>query len=170
MAIIRGSKILNKAISAELAPFGIRRCVLGTEYSYSFELNDIIFKLDLTYEDELFSNFIKERFDYDDTGIEFLISLLHEVGHSKANEEIDGAIYEFCESEKYRISEAMNKATTKEEVKKLEFEYFNLPDEIMATAWAVNYAKQHPLEIQIMWAVMREAILNFYKANGVTED
>jgi hypothetical protein len=144
--------------------------VLGTEYSYSFEQNDIMFKLELTYEDELFSDFMRERFDYDDTGIEFLISLLHEVGHSKANDEIEGSIYEFCEAEKCRISEAMNKATTKEEVKKLEFEYFNLPDEIMATAWAVNYAKQHPLEIQIMWAVMREAILNFYKANGVTED
>jgi hypothetical protein len=167
---IKGKRILNKAISAELAPFGISRCVLGTEYSYSFEQNDIIFKLELAYEDELFSDFMRERFDYDDTGIEFLISLLHEVGHSKANEEIEGSIYEFCEAEKYRISEAMNKATTKEEVKKLEFEYFNLPDEIMATAWAVNYAKQHPLEIQIMWAVMREAILNFYKANGVTED
>lgn len=167
---IKGKEILNKTISAQLAPFGISNCFLGTDYSYYYDNNDISFKLTLAYEDKLFSEFIKDRFNYDDTGIEFLISLLHEVGHSKANDEIEGDIYEFCIAEKNRISTAINKATTTEEIRKLEFEYFNLPDEIMATSWAINYAKQNPFEIQIMWAVMHEAILNFYKVNEVTDD
>lgn len=166
---LRGKKILNKAISAELAPFGIRRCILGTEYSYSFLKNDIMFKLDLGYEDGLFSEFLKERFDYDDTGIEFLISLLHEVGHSIANEEIEGAIEDFCQQEKARIEKALQTATDDDMIKKLEFEYFSLPDEIMATQWAVNYAKENPLEIQIMWMKMARAIRVFYQMNGVDD-
>lgn len=168
--MLKGTRTLNKAISTQLAPFGISRCVLGTEYSYSFEKNDIMFKLDLGYEDELFSEFVKERFNFDDTGIEFLFSLLHEVGHSCANEEIEGFIFDFCQTEKERIFAEMETAETDEEVRKLEWQYFNLPDEICATAWAVNYANTHWLECQFMWVVIKEAILKFYKVNGVTAD
>ena len=117
--MLKGTRKLNKTISNELNNFGIAHCVLGTEYSYSFEKNDIMYKLELTIEDKLFSDFIYERFGFDDTGMEFIISILHEVGHSKANEEIEGDIYEFCESEKQRIAKEMNTAQTEEEVKKL---------------------------------------------------
>ena len=168
--MLKGTERLNKTISSELAQFGISRCVLGSEYSYSYVDNDIMYKLELTLEDEFFSEFLKDRFDFDDEGLEFIFSLLHEVGHSIANEEIDGMIYDFCESEKERINRAMQTAETVEECKKLEFQYFNLPDEIMATQWAVNYMKTHKLEIDIMWAVMREAILKFYELNGLYQD
>ena len=168
--MLKGTRKLNKTISNELSVFGITKCILGTEYSYSYDKNDIMYKIDLDIEDKYFSDFIFDRFGYDDTGMEFIISLLHEVGHSKANDEIEGSIFDFCMEEKNRIFKEMETAETDEEVRKLEYQYFNLPDEIMATAWAIKYVRQHPIEVQIMWAVMKEAILNFYKANGLFQD
>ena len=54
--------------------------------------------------------------------------------------------------------------------KELEFEYFNLPDEIMATQWAVNYIKNNPERVKIMWHNIQKALKKFYKKNKVTED
>jgi hypothetical protein len=34
--------------------------------------------------------------------------------------------------------------------KELEYQYFNLPDEIMATQWAVWYAENHTKQIEKM--------------------
>ena len=59
----------------------------------------------------------------------------------------------------------MKNAETEEECKKLEWQYFNLPDEIMATQWAVNYAKKHPRIVNKIWKQMQNALVEFYKAN-----
>lgn len=168
MAKVKGTKALNKAISAELAPFGISEAKCTNEYSYLFDKEMITFKLtEGTTEDLWFTEFIKERFNYD-VRFPFVISLLHEVGHHKANDEIDGAIYDFCMAEKERISEEMQTADA-EQSKKLEWQYFNLPDEIMATQWAVTYAKAHPRKVKKMWLKMQSALMEFYKKNGVLD-
>lgn len=164
MAKIKGMKKLNKAVSAQLAPFGISKAVCTDEYSYVFTDEKITFKLtENTLPDIWFSEFIKERFDYT-VKHSFIISLLHEVGHHKTDDSIDDIIYEFCRSEKERITAAMKDADEKES-KKLEWQYFNLPDEIMATQWAVNYAKKHPKKIEKMWNNLVIELQEFYKKN-----
>ena len=87
---LKGKKKLNKIISAQLAPFGISKARLSDTFAYHFDKQKIDFKISLDIEDAFFSVFIKERFNYDDKGNEFVISLLHEVGHHLANEEING--------------------------------------------------------------------------------
>ena len=61
----------------------------------------------------------------------FILSLMHEVGHDQTLDSLTDA--EFRKSEKAK--------------KKLQaidsFEYFNLPDEIIATKWAVDYINNH---------------------------
>jgi hypothetical protein len=57
-----------------------------------------------------------------------------------------------------------------EQSKALEWQYFNLPDEIMATQWAVNYAKEHPRKIKKMIERLRVSLMEFYMANGLTEE
>lgn len=166
MAKIKGTKELNKAISAELAPFGISKAVCADEYSYLFTDESVTFKLTVgTTEDLWFSEFIKERFGYE-VRYPFVMSLLHECGHHNANDEIDGAIYDFCMAEKERIFAEMETADA-ERSKVLEWQYFNLPDEIMATQWAVAYAKKHPRIVEKMWAEMAVALMEFYRVNGV---
>lgn len=164
---IKGIKALNQAIYKPLAKFGISEVSLSDEFSYIFESENITFKVTETIEDEWFLDFIKERFDYE-TEISFIISLLHEIGHHKANDEIEGDIYNFCTSEKIRISKELeDESIPAERAKELEFQYFNLPDEIMATQWAVTYSKEHPQEIKQMWEEMLPAIQNFYSVNGL---
>lgn len=164
---LKGKAKLNKAISAELKPFGISKAELSDEYSYCFEDESIAFKItENGMEDIFFNDFIKERFDYV-CAFPFVLSLLHEVGHHKANDEIEGAIYDFCIAEKERINIAINESSDIEEIKAFEYQYFNLPDEIMATQWAVNYAKTHPKKIAEMWTKMKKALFEFYKTNGV---
>jgi hypothetical protein len=170
MAKVKGIKKLNKAISAPLVKrFGISKAVCSSEYSYIFEDESITFKLtEGTTEDEWFAEFIKERFGYE-VKYPFVISLLHEVGHHKANDDIDGMVYDFCMAEKERINAEMQDADA-DRSKALEWQYFNLPDEIMATQWAVNYAKKHPKKIQNMWERMKANILAFYAENGLADD
>ena len=164
---LKGKAKLNKAISAELKPFGISKAELSDEYSYSFEDESVAFKItENSMEDVFFNDFIKERFGYI-CAYPFVLSLLHEVGHHKANDEIEGAIYDFCIAEKERIATAIMDSDDMDKVKALEYQYFNLPDEIMATQWAVNFAKKHPKKMAEMWVKMKKALFEFYKVNGV---
>ena len=165
MAKLKGVRKLNKSIGMAFRGFGIDKMFLDTEYAYYFEGEKIAFKLtEGTPEDELFKEFVFERFGYE-IKLPWLFSILHEIGHHKANDEIEGAIYDFCMSEKERIQEEMETAFSIEDAKILEWQYFNLPDEIMATQWAVNYARKHPRKIKKIWAECETAIHEFYKKN-----
>lgn len=169
---IKGKKKLNKAILAEVAPFGIQSAKLSDEYAYYYEDESISYKLDCgAIEDEWFNEFLEERFGYKCKGSaeSFVLSILHEVGHHKANDEIEGAILDFCNTEKERIDREMQDADA-ERSRVLEWQYFNLPDEIMATQWAVNYAKEHPRKIKKMIERLRVSLMEFYMANGLTEE
>ena len=169
MAKVKGTKVLNKAISKELSAFGIKKAICCNEYAYSYDENTVSYKItENEIEDLWFSEFLKERFNYVDK-YPFVMSLLHEVGHHKANDDIAGEVYDFCLAEKERIQEEMLTAVG-EESKKLEWQYFNLPDEIMATKWAVDYAKSHPKKIKKMWKKMRKAFFNFYEKNGIFDE
>lgn len=169
---IKGKKKLNKAILAEVAPFGIQSAKLSNEYAYYYEDESISYKLDCgAVEDEWFNEFLEERFGYEckNSAESFVLSILHEVGHHKANDEIEGAILDFCNTEKERIDREMQDADS-EQSKALEWQYFNLPDEIMATQWAVNYAKEHPRKIKKMMERIRASLMEFYMANGLTDE
>jgi hypothetical protein len=168
MAKIKGIKKLNKVISAPLKKrFGIDGVDFSDEFNYTFTTNRIGYTLlENDLGDVFFNEFVKERFGYD-VKYTFIISLLHEVGHAKNNEDIEGSVLDFCIAEKERISALIQATDDREEIKKLEFQYFNLPDEIMATSWAVNYAKKHPRICKKMWETMKAGFIEFYFANGL---
>ena len=166
---LKGKKVLNKAITAQLSGFGISEAILGKEYSYFFENESVSFKItENSVEDAWFIEFIKERFNYD-VEFPFVLSLLHEVGHHKTYDDLGEMIEEFCDTEKERINAQMVDANA-DTTKKLEWQYFNLPDEIMATQWAVNYAIAHPRKIKKMWKEMHKALDDFYRVNGLYDD
>lgn len=168
MAKIKGLKKLNKTITAQFSRFGISSITCSDEYAYHFDDESITFKITEDIEDEWFTEFIKERFDYE-VQYPFVISILHEVGHHKTGDDIVDSVYQFCIDEKERIDEEMS--TEDDPIsKELEWQYFNLPDEIMATQWAVNYAKKHPRIIKKMWDEIQKAFSDFYTKNNVTDD
>jgi hypothetical protein len=164
---LKGRKKLNKVVTAQLENFGIEKAKLSDTYSYCYP-NVITYKLTEAMEDEIFNQFVFERFGYNVKNT-FIFSLLHEVGHHKANDNIVDDIYDFCQQEKERIEEAIQTIDNYDEIKKLEYQYFTLPDEIMATQWAVNFARNNALECDVMWENIKTALFKFYEKNGLTD-
>ena len=166
MTKLKGRKTLNKAITQTLEPFGITSARLSDEYCYYFEEESIDYTLVITESDKIFNEFVKEYFDYDIKNT-FIFSLLHELGHRFNNDNIDGSLYRYCIAEKERIEKTIFDTDDNFFFKLYNYQYFKLPDEILATAWAVDYAKAHPKQLQIMWEKMEKAIHNFYRINKV---
>ena len=166
MARVRGEKKLNKAVSLQLKPFGISKAECSNEYAYYRNSERITFKLtEDTLEDRWFMEFVKERFNFD-VKYPFIFSLLHEVGHHMTDDDLDDITYHFCESEKMFIDEEMQTADMRKS-KDLEWKYFGLPDEILATTWAVDYMKSHPRKVERMWNEILVALKKFYRKNGL---
>lgn len=143
-------KRLNMAVTKEVKKFDIDKARLDDDFAFYYFDNVITFKLDNDdFEDKLFLDFAEKRFNFK-TDCPFILFLLHEVGHSMTECDIVGEVNDFCLSERERILKAVNDNPTKEEKIKLNFEYFSLPDEILATAWAIDYMRNHKKKIKKM--------------------
>jgi len=167
MTKVRGLRKLNKAVTIQLQPFGIEKAECLDSYAYYRDSNRITFKLtEDTLEDRWFTEFVKERFNYN-VKYPFIFSLLHEVGHHMTDDDLDDMTYDFCEGEKAYIDAEMQTATDIRKCKDLEWKYFGLPDEILATTWAVEYMQSHPIKVEKMWSEILVALEKFYRKNGV---
>lgn len=167
---MRGLKKLNKAMATAFEQFGIDKFVMNGDWAYYPDNNKITYSLvENKIEDIWFNEFVKKRFGYKVKNT-FIITVLHEIGHKMTLEEIyeSDVVYEFCMREKKRIDDEMENVKNMKQAKKLEFDYFSLPDEIIATEWAVNYAKEHEEELAETWEVVKEALFDFY-AKNITE-
>ena len=165
---VKGLKKLNKAITKQFAQFGIDNVEYTGEYSFIYVDNKITFKItENTVEDKWFAEYVKERFDYK-VKYPFVFSILHEVGHAQANDDIYGEVHDFCMEEKDRIIAEMEEADA-ERSKELEWQYFNLPDEIMATAWAVKWCKANKKALKELNDNCIKALYKFYEKNSVVE-
>lgn len=166
MAKIKGIKKLNATIKKELEPFDVKVHYEGEficdlvkkSVSYSF-VSD-------TIEQKWMVEFVKKKFDYTPIN-HFMLALLHEVGHAKTT---SIALYNYSEKARKAIDKKMEKATTKKEQKKVEWEYFMLPEEITATAWAVEYMKNHEKQVKKMWKNIEKEIFNVYEKNLDIDD
>ena len=169
MAKLKGRKKLNKRMTKALSAFGVTAKV-GESFAYYWEKHLVTFPVvDTQSEGEQFLiEFVKDRFDMAEVD-PFTLFLLHEVGHHKANDEMEGAVGQFCWDEKERIeNELFDLAEDDIEGKKrLHYQYYNLPEEIMATQWAVNYIKKHPKAVNNLIAKCEKAIYDFYEKNEV---
>ena len=156
-------KELNAIVTEELERFGIKKAKCSNSFECSFEKNIVYFAPAMGgIEDILYSQFLFDRFDFEDK-YPFVMSLLHEIGHLKNNDDVINNVYAFCLGEKYKIQQTLfdTDDNDKEKIKNLNYRYFSLPDEIMATAWAVNYCKSNPKDIKRM-AKRFEKALNEY--------
>lgn len=164
---LKGLDTLNKTVSTQFAPFGLS-ARLSDDFSYLWETEEITFKVNSTLEDDIFEDFVKDCFGF--FGHPFLISLLHEVGHHFTLDSISQSCYDYCAEQKERINAEMLSADTLEKAKALEYQYFNLPVEYLATEWAVRYCKENAETAYKIEEEILKALNNFYKENNITED
>ena len=80
-------------------------------------------------------------------------------------DDVIGKVYDFCLDEKVVLQTEINETNDIDRIIALNNRYFSLPDEIMATAWAVDYATKHPKRIKRMNKIITTAIKR-YKAEN----
>ena len=165
---LKGVKALDKVFTAMLKGFGISRATMGTSYAYWWQTEEITYQVVHGIEDNWFDEFVYQRFHLKIHPM--VLSLLHEVGHHYTLDDVEGSLNDFCESEKERITKDMARVKSERAKKRIEWEYFNLPDEIIATHWAVAYARKHPFQVKRMTKVCEKAMKKFYKVNNVVDD
>ena len=164
---LKGMKKLNKRMTKALSAFNVK-VKAGEDFAYYWKKQLVTFPI-MSYKsfgNECLIEFIKDRFGF--TEIDpFTAFLLHEVGHHLANDEMEGAVGQFCWDEKERIEEELRECAEDdlETQKKLHFQYYNLPEEIMATQWAANFIKNHPEQTTQIMADCQKAIYKFYEKN-----
>lgn len=82
----------------------------------------------------------------------FILSFLHELGHHETLDEIEDADAAYSRNIKEHLTSSDEDCLI----------YFNLPDELAATQWAVDYINEHQEEVAALWNKLQPAILSFY--------
>lgn len=166
MKILKGIDKLNKAVSAPFKQFGIEEVLLSDTYSYYRGSSIITYKITEDIEDKWFSEFIEQKFNIS-IGNQFIISLFHEIGHHMTDDDIPDDIYFFCNDSKANIVENMTDEDDLDTLKFWEDQYFNLPDEMLATTWAVDYITKHPKKVKKIAKKIFVALAEFLRENEV---
>ena len=168
---LKAMKKTNRAISRLVQPFGISKALMGSEYAYHFSDEHIDYAITCDdWTDIAYDAFLKEEFGFENP-YPFVISILHEIGHHMTSEDIyDEYDYDEIQEKKTKIENSLKLPNKMTEKVKLEFDYFRLPDEYAATAWAVDYFKTHRAKCDKMYKRTVYVLGKFYKKNGVTED
>lgn len=165
---LKGLKRVDRIINEFTKQFGIE-AHLGTDFCAYIEDREINYPIVLVdAADKYFVPFIQSIDPHIQADI-FVISLLHEVGHIYTKFNLSQEEWDKDWVAKAAIDNAIQATEDEDEAsfERLNNEYFNLPDEIAATKWALNYIKKHETEVAEFWAELQPAIHRFYRKNGV---
>lgn len=136
------------------------------DFHYNFDKNIVGYSLLAPAEGvEYLTEFVKSIAP-DITCDIFLLSLLHEIGHSETWETLEEEEEVVCRNTKFRISRMMDNAS-EELLKELYFTYFGLVDEYEATMWAINYMRKNVDMISNFWNKLQAEIIEFYVREGL---
>lgn len=155
---LKNVKKVNKIVNELTLPLGCRS-FMGTDFYYYYKQNKIEYSVLVSERmDKLFLNYAKT------IGLEkeipiFILSLLHEIGHSKT--------YDTLTPEEVELSQA-TKAILDGEKDQDCFEYFNTPEEKIATEWAIEFINNNYNRL-IKWYNNNfiPVINKFYQQNNI---
>lgn len=160
---LKGTKKLTAQMDSFLRPFGVKS-LLGKDFAYYPVTEQVQFTIAMEERaDRVFAQFIAKTFQYKVKDM-FLLSLLHEVGHHLTLEDFEDDELDREWKHKSKIEWEIDDTNYDEKL----MEYFNLPSEYAATAWAVSYMRDHEKELFRRWHVMLEHFRHFYNVNAVS--
>lgn len=163
---IKGANKLENTINKFLAPFELTSC-LSSDFSYEFAKDRVNFSLVVAdYASAYFQDFIHSIWE-EVTIDTFLISLLHEVGHAETWDELEEDDIAYSNNMKDFIKKELEADVSEARRRELHFKYFNLPDEIAATTWAIEYIKDNAKQLVFDWEVISRAIIEFFEVNEI---
>lgn len=141
---------LTATINKFLAKFDLT-CRCGIDFGYYYAENVIEYALIVPKNfDDSFTAFLNR---YDITAPIFIWSLFHEIGHAETEDFFEAeAINEFANYKNnldpYNDRDVM--------------EYYNCPDELLATNWAYLYIKDNYDEVMHFWNEVSKMINDIY--------
>lgn len=163
---IKGVNKLENTINKFLAPFELTSC-LSSDFSYEFAKDRVNFSLTVAdHASNYFQDFIHSMWE-EVTIDTFLISLLHEVGHAETWDDLEDEDIAYSDGMKKFIEDELAAGVTEARRRELYFEYFNLPDELAATTWAIEYIKNNAIQLVFDWEIISRAIIEFFKTNDI---
>lgn len=165
---LKGLKRVNRIINEYLERFGVTAS-LGTDFCCYMEKRHINYSLLVTdHSDKYFKPFVASLAPNlkADT---FLVSLFHEVGHVYTLYNFSDADWNFGWDEKQDIDDKIQNCPEDDEktVEEQNYRYFNLPEEIAATRWALTYMENYSEDVEEFWAELQPAIMRFFRKNGL---
>lgn len=166
---LKGKKKLRSVVAEVVKEFGLEGAIFDErEWEYDRLTDKIKFTPFKDWTDKVFNEFVEIEFGLVNPDF-FIISLLHEIGHYMTDDQFDTLDDLYFWGEKTDNLEKLNRATTEEEKKALEFVYFRLGDEYAATEWAVDFYKEHPQWVAETTKKVNKALHKFYKKNRFAE-
>ena len=166
---VKGLNKLNKTLKKVFKKFDVNKFYpTEDEFECVFSEKAIGYTLiENLPHNNYYIEFVKRHFHYEPV-VPFMLFLFHEIGHLYTD---NFTLNKYTEIKRNNLYEKMeNLYTNDEQFKSYEFEYFMLPDEIVATAWAIDYMRNHEKEVQKMWKEIYNALQKFYKLNNITEE
>lgn len=135
---------------------------VGEDFAYFYETDVVNYSLTTLGKQDVYFQKFFHKLDSRIKNVDvFMLSILHEVGHSQTLADIDDDLYE---------QELRVKATLDGGKKADNYIYFGLPSEIAATLWAVDFILDNREELAVLWESLQAHIMQFYKDNGVEFD
>ena len=166
MAKLKGIEKLDRIMTEFVEQFGCT-AELDKEFCYWHEDELVNYTLVISkLIDTTWKEYVLKTFNYKIENI-FMFSILHEIGHHFTMDDFPKRQLNFENRKVKKIEKALENSNSDELDKKLNFEYFDMPMEKVATKWAVNYYKKHRLEINNFWKKFNKELKNFYKVNGL---
>lgn len=132
---------LNNVIKNFLTQFDLD-CKLGTDFGYYWESEVVEYAIIVTERfDKLFTEYLNAHYS-DVTAPLFIWSLLHEVGHSETDDYFNTEAH--CVFDEFKQSLDPDKDSDV-------MEYYNCPDEVLATKWAYLYIRDNAPKVEALW-------------------
>ncbi len=142
----------------------------GSDFCCWIDRNEIEYTVIMPVEETMF---FMERFNELAPDIHcdpFLASFFHELGHLCTDHLVEDEDALYCRDISTEIGKELSEGKetlTFEERRELNREYFDLPDEKMATEWAIEFMRNNTEVVSKLWEKLHYAIENFYLNNKV---
>ena len=166
---LMGIEKIDTIINAFLAKIDSSLCAeIDTDFSYWYKPHKISYAIviDEVSIKHFMNNF--HRLAPDINCDPFLACLSHEIGHAQTCRLINEDEEIYCDNIKREINfEYCNNDVSDERDIELHQKYFDLPDEYVATMWAIEYIRNNVDAIAAFWNELQTAIKEFYQINGI---
>ena len=150
---LRGIAEINDYIESYLAKWDLYACI-DTDFAYDPTIDTVFWSVVVSEEnDKAFKEFFKKLGCNVETDV-FVYSIFHEIGHSQTLEILSDMDYNYSQDRKADPNISNE-------------EYFNLPDEIIASQWAVEYINNNIDEVKTFWSGLQVLLKKFYKRNHI---